>query len=36
MAGADDVELMEGVSEGDEIIISDMRDYMHLSEVRIK
>ena len=36
MAGADDVELTSGVSEGDEIIISDMRDYMHLSEVRIK
>jgi hypothetical protein len=36
MAGADDIELTEGVSEGDEIIISDMRDYMHLSEVRIK
>ena len=36
MAGADDVELTEGVSEGDELIISDMRDYLHLSEVRIK
>ena len=36
MAGADDVELTSGVSEGDEIIISDMRDYMHLAEVRIK
>ena len=36
MAGADDVEVTSGVSEGDEIIISDMRDYMHLAEVRIK
>jgi len=36
MAGADDVEVTSGVTEGDEIIISDMRDYMHLSEVRIK
>jgi HlyD family secretion protein len=36
LAGADDVELLSGVSEGDELIISDMKDYLHLSEVRIK
>jgi HlyD family secretion protein len=36
MAGADDVEVVSGVSEGDELIISDMKDYLHLSEVRIK
>ena len=36
LAGVDDVELLSGVSEGDELIISDMKDYMHLSEVRIK
>jgi HlyD family secretion protein len=36
MAGADDVEVLSGVSEDDEIIISDMKDYMHLAEVRIK
>ena len=36
LAGADDVELISGVSEGDEIIISDMKDYLHLAEVRIK
>jgi HlyD family secretion protein len=36
LAGADDVELVSGVSEGDEIIISDMKDYVHLAEVRIK
>jgi HlyD family secretion protein len=34
--GADDVEVTAGVAEGDEIIISDMKDYLHLSEVRIK
>ena len=34
--GADDVEIAAGVVEGDEIIVSDMKDYMHLSEVRIK
>ena len=36
LAGADDVEVTSGVSEGDEIIISDMKDYLHLAEVRIK
>ena len=36
LAGADDVELVSGVSEGDEIVISDMKDYIHLSEVRIR
>ena len=36
LAGADDVELVSGVSEGDEIIISDMKDYIHLAEVKIR
>ena len=36
MARADEVEVLSGVSEDDEIIISDMKDYMHLAEVRIK
>ena len=36
LAGADDVELVSGVSEGDEIIISDMKDYIHLAEVTIR
>jgi HlyD family secretion protein len=36
LAGADDVELVSGVSEGDEIIISDMKDYTHLAEVKIR
>jgi HlyD family secretion protein len=36
LSGADDVELLAGVSEDDELIISDMKDYMHLSEVRIR
>jgi HlyD family secretion protein len=36
LSGLDDVELVSGVSEGDELIISDMKDYMHLSEVRIR
>jgi HlyD family secretion protein len=36
LAGADEVELSSGVSEGDELIISDMKDYMHLAEIKIK
>ena len=36
VAGADDIEITSGVSEGDEVIISDMKDYLHLTEVRIK
>jgi HlyD family secretion protein len=36
VAGVDDVELLSGASEGDELIISDMKDYMHLAEVRIR
>jgi HlyD family secretion protein len=36
LSGADDVELLAGGAEGDEMIISDMKDYMHLSEVKIK
>jgi HlyD family secretion protein len=36
VSGLDDVELRSGVAVDDEVIISDMKDYMHLSEVRIR
>ena len=36
LTGVDDVEMLSGVNEQDEIVISDMKDYMHLAEVRIK
>ena len=36
LSGVDDLELRFGASEGDELIISDMKDYMHLSEIRIR
>lgn len=36
LSGIDDVEVVSGLSEGDEVVISDMRDYAHLSEVTIK
>lgn len=29
-------EVLEGLDEGDEVIISDMRDYQHVKEVRLK
>jgi HlyD family secretion protein len=36
LAGIDDVEVVSGLSESDEIIISDMRDYAHLTEVKLR
>jgi HlyD family secretion protein len=36
LAGVDDVELLSGVTDQDELIISDMKDYMHLSEITIR
>lgn len=36
LLGADDVEVVSGLNEGDEIVISDMREYMHLSTIRIR
>jgi HlyD family secretion protein len=32
----DEVEVLSGLAEGDEVIVSDMRDYMHLSEIGIR
>jgi HlyD family secretion protein len=36
LAGLDEVEILSGPAEGDELIISDMRDYIHLTEVRVR
>lgn len=36
VAGADHYEIVQGLLEGDEVIISDMTDYMHLKEVKLK
>ncbi len=36
LSGVDDVEVLSGVAEGDEVIISDMKDYLHLSAVKIR
>ena len=36
LAGFEDFEVVQGLAEGDEVIISDMRDYLHLSELRVR
>jgi HlyD family secretion protein len=36
LAGYDDFEVVQGLHEGDEVIISDMRDYAHLKDIRIR
>ena len=36
IAGFDDYEVVRGLSDGDEVIVSDMKDYLHLREVRIR
>ncbi len=34
--GHDHLEAVSGLEEGDEVILSDMRDYLHARQVRIK
>lgn len=36
VAGADHYEVIQGLLEGDEVIISDMTDYMHVKEVKLR
>jgi HlyD family secretion protein len=36
LASADDFEIVRGLVAGDEVVISDMRDYAHLKEIRIR
>lgn len=36
LSGLASCEVVEGLREGDEVVLSDMTDYMHLSEVRIR
>lgn len=36
IASADHYEAVQGLLEGDEVIISDMTDFMHVKEVRLK
>jgi HlyD family secretion protein len=36
ISSADYFEVIQGLVEGDEVIISDMSDYMHVKEVALK
>jgi HlyD family secretion protein len=36
LAGIDQVEIVSGAQEGDELIVSDMRDYLHLEQITLK
>jgi HlyD family secretion protein len=36
VAGADHYEVVQGLLEGDEVIISDMTDYMHVKELKLR
>jgi len=36
LSGYDRFEVLDGLREGDEVIVSDMRDYLHLSQVNLK
>jgi HlyD family secretion protein len=36
IVGADHYEIVEGLLEGDEVIISDMTDFMHMKEVKLR
>lgn len=36
LSGVDTVEILSGAAEGDELIISDMKDYAHLRDIRIR
>jgi len=36
ISGYEHFEVLEGLAEGDEVVLSDMRDYVHLSRVNLK
>jgi HlyD family secretion protein len=36
LAGFEQYEIVEGLSEGDEVIISDTRDFIHMKEIKVK
>ncbi|HEX5085173.1 MAG TPA: HlyD family efflux transporter periplasmic adaptor subunit [Blastocatellia bacterium] len=36
VAGADHYEVLQGLAEGDEVVISDMTDYMHVKELKLR
>ena len=36
LSGYEEFEILEGLQEGDQVIVSDMRDYLHMDEVKIR
>ena len=34
--GSEEVEIKQGLSEGDEVIVSDMREYLDATEIRLR
>jgi HlyD family secretion protein len=36
LRSSDEIEIVSGLHEGDEVVISDMRDYLHLEEIDIR
>ena len=36
VTGADAVEVLDGLAEGDEVVISDMQDYEHVETIRLR
>ena len=36
LRGADDIEVRSGLQAGDEVVISDMRDYLHLAQLEVR
>ena len=36
LRGGDDVEIVTGLLDGEEVIVSDMRDYLHIDELEVR
>jgi HlyD family secretion protein len=36
LRGADDIEIASGLHDGDEVIVSDMRDYLHANQLEVR
>ncbi len=36
LRGSDEIEVLAGLKDGDEVVISDVRDYLHLTEIKIR
>ena len=36
LRGAERIEILSGLNDGDEVVVSDMRDYLHLTELEVR